>query len=80
MLSEFSIGMEEKPVLKQEAITDHMPVVKKKRKIDRFNGMPEEEVIQMTLPDRLAPNLDILIVSTVTLLTSLFRSAGKTKC
>ena len=44
-------------------ITDHMPVVKKKRKIDRFNGMPEEEVILKTLPDRLAPNLDILIVS-----------------
>ena len=51
-------------------ITDHMSVVKKKRKIDRFNGIPEEEVIQMTLPDRLVPNLDILIVSAFTLLAS----------
>ncbi|KAL8609908.1 hypothetical protein ACOMHN_016383 [Nucella lapillus] len=47
---------------KQELITDHMPVEKKKRKIDRFNGMPEEEVLLKTLPDRLAHNLDILII------------------
>ncbi|XP_076447848.1 uncharacterized protein LOC143284762 isoform X2 [Babylonia areolata] len=48
--------------MKQELITDHMPVEKKKRKIDRFNGMPEEEVLLKTLPDRLAHDLDILIV------------------
>ncbi|KAL4227072.1 hypothetical protein ACF0H5_015046 [Mactra antiquata] len=47
--------------LKQEKITDHV-TVKKKRKIDRFKGMPEEEVILRLLPDHLAPNLDIVIV------------------
>ncbi|XP_064633169.1 G/T mismatch-specific thymine DNA glycosylase-like [Lineus longissimus] len=36
-----------------------MPVKKKR---DRFNGMPEEEVIARGLPDHLAPNLDIVIV------------------
>lgn len=44
-------------------ITDHMPVEKKKRKVNRFNGMAEEEVLLRTLPDHLAPNLDIVIVS-----------------
>jgi TDG/mug DNA glycosylase family protein len=48
--------------LKQEKITDHV-TVKKKRKVDRFKGMPEEEVITRLLPDHLAPNLDIVIVS-----------------
>ena len=48
--------------VKQEKITDHM-VVKKKR--DRFNGMTEEEVMQRTLPDHLQPNLDIVIVSKI---------------
>ncbi|XP_053377897.1 uncharacterized protein LOC123530305 [Mercenaria mercenaria] len=47
--------------LKQEKITDHV-TVKKKRKVDRFKGMPEEEVITRLLPDHLAPNLDIVIV------------------
>ncbi|KAH9518980.1 hypothetical protein Btru_008830 [Bulinus truncatus] len=46
--------------VKQESITDHLNVVKKKR--DRFNGMPEEEVLLKLLPDHLAPNLDILII------------------
>ena len=35
---------------------------RKKRK-DRFNGMPEEEVVQRILPDHLHHNLDIVIVS-----------------
>lgn len=48
--------------LKQELITDHMQVEKKKRKINRFNGMPEEEVLLKTLPDCLAMDLDILII------------------
>ena len=48
--------------LKQEKITDHV-TVKKKRKIDRFKGMSEEEVLTRLLPDHLAPNLDIVIVS-----------------
>ncbi|XP_055883292.1 G/T mismatch-specific thymine DNA glycosylase-like [Biomphalaria glabrata] len=46
--------------IKQETVTDHLNVVKKKR--DRFNGTPEEEVLLKLLPDHLAPNLDILII------------------
>ena len=37
---------------------------KERKKHDRFNGMPEEEVQKRTLPDHLTPNLDIIIVST----------------
>ncbi|XP_076070654.1 uncharacterized protein LOC143042275 [Mytilus galloprovincialis] len=44
---------------KQTTITDSMPVRKKR---DRFNGMPEEEVVKRVLPDHLAPDLDIVIV------------------
>ena len=46
--------------MKQEKITDNMPVKKKR---DRFKGMTEEEVAKKTLPDLICPNLDILIVS-----------------
>ncbi|XP_033746442.1 uncharacterized protein LOC117331708 isoform X1 [Pecten maximus] len=46
--------------VKQEKITDHMPV--KKKKHDRFKGMPEEEVMKRLLPDHLAQDLDIVIV------------------
>ena len=45
--------------MKQAKITEHL-TVKKKR--DRFNGMPEEDVAKRTLPDHLAENLDIVIV------------------
>ncbi|XP_052781507.1 uncharacterized protein LOC128218035 isoform X2 [Mya arenaria] len=55
-------GRPKKPKeLKQEKITEH-GTVKKKRKVDRFKGMPEEEVAKRLLPDHLAPNLDIVIV------------------
>lgn len=37
--------------------------VKERKKHDRFNGMPEEEVVKRTLPDHLTTNLDIVIVS-----------------
>lgn len=47
--------------MKQEKITDHVTV--KKRKVDRFKGMSEEEVLKRLLPDHLAPDLDIVIVS-----------------
>lgn len=40
-----------------------MKVVKERKKHDRFNGMPEEEVSKRTLPDHLTQNLDIVIVS-----------------
>lgn len=36
---------------------------KERKKHDRFNGMPEEEVSKRTLPDHLTQNLDIVIVS-----------------
>jgi hypothetical protein len=41
-----------------------VPMFKERKKHDRFNGMPEEEVSKRTLPDHLALNLDIVIVST----------------
>lgn len=52
-------GKAPKKKLKQEKITEHL-TVKKKR--DRFNGMPEEEVVLRLLPDHLMENLDIVIV------------------
>ena len=45
---------------KQKRITDDLSV--KKRKLNRFNGMSEEEVLKRTLPDYLKPNLDIVFV------------------
>ena len=48
------------PAIKQEPITEKLPVRKKR---DRFNGMTEEEVLKRTLPDHVAHNLDIIIVS-----------------
>ena len=33
-----------------------------KRKVDRFKGMSEEEVMKKTLPDLLDHNLDYVIV------------------
>ncbi|XP_077981262.1 uncharacterized protein LOC144436353 [Glandiceps talaboti] len=50
-----------KKKVKQEKITDAFPV-KKKRKFDRFQGMPEEEVMKRTLPDHLDYDLDIAII------------------
>lgn len=38
---------------------------KERKKHDRFNGMTEEEVSKRTLPDHLADNLDIIIVSVI---------------
>lgn len=53
----------EKPVKskgKQEKITDTFKV---KRKVDRFNGVSEAELLTKTLPDILTFDLDIVIVS-----------------
>ncbi|XP_078003029.1 G/T mismatch-specific thymine DNA glycosylase isoform X3 [Phascolarctos cinereus] len=44
---------------KQEKITDTFKV---KRKVDRFNGMSEAELLTKTLPDILTFNLDIVII------------------
>lgn len=38
-------------------------VIKERKKHDKFNGMSEDEVSKRTLPDHLANNLDIIIVS-----------------
>lgn len=38
---------------------------KERKKHDRFDGMPEEEVSKRVLPDHLTNNLDIIIVSSV---------------
>lgn len=38
---------------------------KERKKHDRFNGMTEEEVQKRILPDHLANNLDIIIVSVI---------------
>ncbi|KAF9409649.1 hypothetical protein HW555_011046 [Spodoptera exigua] len=46
--------------------------VKERKKHDRFNGMSEEEVSRRTLPDHLAENLDIIIVSMIAVSLSLF--------
>ncbi|KAK7861659.1 hypothetical protein R5R35_006572 [Gryllus longicercus] len=48
-----------KKKLKEEKF---MPMFKERKKHDRFNGMPEEEVSKRTLPDHLALNLDIVII------------------
>ncbi|XP_069694048.1 uncharacterized protein Tdg isoform X2 [Periplaneta americana] len=48
-----------KKKLKEEKF---VPIFKERKKHDRFNGMPEEEVSKRTLPDHLALNLDIVII------------------
>ncbi|CAL4124736.1 unnamed protein product [Meganyctiphanes norvegica] len=37
--------------------------VKPRKKVDRFDGIPEDEVSKRTLPDHLGPGLDIVIIS-----------------
>ncbi|XP_068223371.1 trithorax group protein osa-like isoform X3 [Palaemon carinicauda] len=36
--------------------------MKQRKKVDRFDGISEEDVAKKTLPDHLAPNLDIVII------------------
>ena len=38
-------------------------IIKPRKKMDRFDGLPEDEVAKRILPDHLGPNLDIVIVS-----------------
>lgn len=51
--------------LKAEGVEGIVRPVKERKKHDRFNGMSEEEVARRTLPDHLAENLDIIIVSMI---------------
>ncbi|XP_043084336.1 thymine DNA glycosylase, tandem duplicate 1 isoform X2 [Puntigrus tetrazona] len=48
------------PAEGQEKIDETFKKVK--RKVDRFKGMSEEEVMKKTLPDILTPNLDYVII------------------
>lgn len=50
------------PMVSDSDRGDVKTIVKERRKHDRFNGMPEEEVSKRTLPDLLASNLDIVII------------------
>lgn len=52
-------GKSAKSKEKQEKITDTFKV---KRKVDRFNGISEAELLTKTLPDILTFNLDIVII------------------
>ncbi|XP_021029143.2 G/T mismatch-specific thymine DNA glycosylase [Mus caroli] len=52
-------GKSTKSKEKQEKITDAFKV---KRKVDRFNGVSEAELLTKTLPDILTFNLDIVII------------------
>lgn len=54
--------MEPTELLKKE--NGLLKPIKERKKHDRFNGMPEEEVVKRTLPDHLTPNLDIVIIGT----------------
>lgn len=58
-------GKSTKSKEKQEKITDTFKV---KRKVDRFNGVSEAELLTKTLPDILTFNLDIVIVRIFVLL------------
>lgn len=54
-----------RPELTQEVNGGILRPIKERKKHDRFNGMPEEEVSKRTLPDHLSENLDIIIVSEI---------------
>ncbi|KAG1706618.1 G/T mismatch-specific thymine DNA glycosylase [Nymphon striatum] len=45
-----------------EIKSENYEIKKPRKKFNRFNGMPEEEVLLRKLPDHLAPNLDIVII------------------
>ncbi|EEB14472.1 G/t mismatch-specific thymine DNA glycosylase, putative [Pediculus humanus corporis] len=49
-------------LLKKENGLMKSAAAKERKKHDRFNGMPEEEVVKRTLPDHLTTNLDIVII------------------
>lgn len=63
-------GKSTKSKEKQEKITDAFKV---KRKVDRFNGVSEAELLTKTLPDILTFNLDIVIVRIFVLPDSKYR-------
>lgn len=58
-----AFGLMQHMLPKDKLLTNPAKVYKERKKHDRFNGMPEEEVSKRTLPDHLTDNLDIVIVS-----------------
>jgi len=60
-----AFGLMQHMLPKDKLLTNPSKVYKERKKHDRFNGMPEEEVSKRTLPDHLTNNLDIVIVSIV---------------
>lgn len=58
-----AFGLMQHMLPKEKLLTNSAKVYKERKKHDRFNGMPEEEVSKRTLPDHLTNNLDIVIVS-----------------
>nr|CAH7752366.1 unnamed protein product [Callosobruchus chinensis] len=52
----------EQPEFSQDMTGGVPRPIKERKKHDRFNGMPEEEVSKRTLPDHLTENLDIIII------------------
>ena len=56
----------EKPQpLMTTTIVDRLKVAKKRKLVDRFNGVSKEELMGKVLPDRLKENLDIIFVGTI---------------
>jgi len=60
-----AFGLMQHMLPKDKLLTNPSKVYKERKKHDRFNGMPEEEVSKRTLPDHLTNNLDIVIVSII---------------
>jgi len=59
-MEEMKKNTEESKKRKQSKLTDNFPVTK--RKFNRFNGMSEEDVMKLGLPDYLQEGLDIVFV------------------
>ncbi|XP_050530008.1 caprin homolog isoform X2 [Daktulosphaira vitifoliae] len=57
-----AFGIMQHMMPKDKSLTNPSKVYKERKKHDRFNGMPEEEVSKRTLPDHLTNNLDIVII------------------
>lgn len=58
-----AFGLMQHMLPKDKLLSNSAKVYKERKKHDRFNGMPEDEVSKRTLPDHLTNNLDIVIVS-----------------
>lgn len=66
-------------MLPKDKMLNPAKVYKERKKHDRFNGMPEEEVSKRTLPDHLTNNLDIVIVSAIPFRCYSYNSSNHTE-